>query len=284
MNAMTVFEERKPEFLARIEEAQGAQARMEAAVFVLEQIACVLAQEETDGAARQRQQAVLALAKQAPSLLGAARAEGELVIGAPQRAQTAGKTKLTAKAVGAGLLALLAAVELIDGRLLFALIQAAGCALLLFGGGALGTLAAQTGNAQARGVLNADAGALLERIGALCRAADVCVSDLDILSRENALARLSGTADEATLDLLSAMLEAKASGRSDAAARTLDQAEQYLRRLGVECVMYSAESAAYFDVLPTLSGERTIRPAMIRDGKLLRRGVAARAMERSVGA
>jgi len=79
-------------------------------------------------------------------------------------------------------------------------------------------------------------------------------------------------------------MEAKASGRADAGSRVLSLAEQYLRMLGMEAVMYSAQTAESFDVLPTLSGERTIRPALYKDGKLLRRGVAAKAMERSVGA
>lgn len=282
MNALTVFEDRKNDFLARLEAAQGPQERAQAAVFVIEQIACVLAQEETDGAARQRQQAVLALCKASPSLLSAAKAEGELVI-APAKPERR-RIPLTAKTVGAGILALLAAYELIDGQLVFAALQAAGCALVLLGKGTLGTLVSHTGHAQARGVLDVDAQLLLERVGALCRAADVCVSDLELLEKEAGLSRLSGTADEATLDLLVAMLEAKASGRQDAAARTLDLAEQYLHALGVSPIYYGADSAAYFDVLPTLSGERTIRPALTRDGELIRRGVAAKAMERSVGA
>ena len=90
-----------------------------------------------------------------------------------------------------------------------------------------------------------------------------------------ALLYLRGTADEAMLDLLSAMMEARASGRQDLALRSLDQAEQYLRMLGVQSVFYDAEHAALFDVLPARSGERTVRPALVRDGELVRRGVAA---------
>ncbi len=284
MNAFTVFEDRKDEFLAQLIAAPDAKAREDAAVLVLEQVACVLAQEEPDSAARQRQQAVLAMAKRAPSLLAAAQAEGELTISGTQKGQKPEKLTLTAKTAGAGLLALLAANALIDGQVIFALLQAAGCALMLLGGGTLGTAAARMGQAQARGVLSIDAKLLLERIGALCRAADVCVSDLAIIEKEASLGRLSGTADEATLDLLSSMLEAKASGRSDAAARMLGMAEQYLQMLGMQALDYSSENAAYFDILPTLSGERTIRPALLKDGKLIRRGVAAKQMERSVGA
>ena len=66
--------------------------------------------------------------------------------------------------------------------------------------------------------------------------------------------------------------------------RSLAQAEQYLHMLGVELIGYDEQHAQLFDLLPTLGASRTIRPAMMSDGKILRRGVAATAMERSVGA
>ena len=282
MNAAAVFEERKDDFLALIESAEDAPSRVSAAQNVMEQIACVLAQEEQDDAIRQRQQAVFAALKRAPGMLSCAGAQGELVITAGEKKQKAGKAKVSLKTVGAGILALLAAYELIDGQLIFALLQLCGGALVLFGGGALSLPALPA--AKARGVATVDEKALLDRIGDLCRAADVCCADLALLEREAGLMRLSGTADEATIDLLCAMLEAKASGRADAGERVLNLAQQVLHMLGMEAVYFSADMAAYFDVLPTLSGERTIRPAIIKDGKLLRRGVAAKAAERSVGA
>ena len=51
----------------------------------------------------------------------------------------------------------------------------------------------------------------------------------------------------------------------------------------MELVPYTPENAAMFDLLPTLGDARTIRPALMREGKLLRRGTAACRMERSVG-
>ena len=285
MKAVTVFEERKEDFRAQLVAAADEKACIAAAQLVLEQIACVLAQEETDDAARQRQQAVLAVARRAPELLSCAGAQGELILAPTEKSKAKrGKGKIGAKAVGAGILALLAAYEAIDGQFIFAGLQLLGGVLVLFGGGALPALFAGAGAAKARGVVKIDADALLLRIGDLCRAADVCVSDLALLEKEAGLTRLSGTADEAMLDLLLAMLEAKASGRADAGERMLSLAEQYLRMLGMEAVSYSADTADSFDVLPTLSGERTIRPALLKDGKLVRRGVAAKAMERSVGA
>jgi hypothetical protein len=54
--------------------------------------------------------------------------------------------------------------------------------------------------------------------------------------------------------------------------------------LGVELIFYDEQHAQLFDLLPTMGSARTIRPAMMKDGKILRRGVAAAAMGRSVGA
>ena len=49
--------------------------------------------------------------------------------------------------------------------------------------------------------------------------------------------------------------------------------------LGVEVVSYAPERAAMFDRLPTVGAARTVRPALLKDGRVLRRGVAAVAME-----
>ena len=65
--------------------------------------------------------------------------------------------------------------------------------------------------------------------------------------------------------------------------RSLAQAEQYLHMLGMEVLRYEEQSAAYFDVLPTMGEARTIRPALIRDGKVLRRGMAACRIDRMEG-
>ena len=137
---------------------------------------------------------------------------------------------------------------------------------------------------QARGIPFADAKMLVRSLRQLCQAADICVSDLMLLEKDAGMARLSGTADDAMLDLLTALMEAKASGRDELAMRSLSQAEQYLHMLGVELIRYDETHMQLFDILPTMGESRTIRPAMIKDGKILRRGVAALAAGRSVGA
>ena len=283
MNAAAAFSHREAELLEQLAGAQEIDQAIAACSMALEQTACELAQDEQDEHARQRQQAVMALARRAPQLLHAAAARGELVVSGEQAAPAQSrqeKLRRGARAAGAFLLAALAVYELIGGHAVFAVLQLAGGALLLAAG--KGEQAAVP--CQARGIPCVDAEAAVRMLRGLCQAADVCVSDLALLDKDAGMAHLTGTADDAMLDLLTALMEAKASGRSELAMRSLSQAEQYLHGLGIELIAYDAAHAQVFDVLPTMGEARTIRPAMMKDGKVLRRGVAALAAERSVGA
>ena len=283
MNASAAFSHREAELLEQLAGAQEIDQAIAACSMALEQTACELAQDEQDEHARQRQQAVMALARRAPQLLHAAAARGELVVSGEQAAPAQSrqeKLRRGARAAGAFLLAALAVYELLGGHAMFAVLQLAGGALLLAAG--KGEQAAVP--CQARGIPCVDAEAAVRMLRGLCQAADVCVSDLALLDKDAGMAHLTGTADDAMLDLLTALMEAKASGRSELAMRSLSQAEQYLHGLGIELIAYDAAHAQVFDVLPTMGEARTIRPAMMKDGKVLRRGVAALAAERSVGA
>lgn len=283
MNAAAAFSHREAELLEQLAGAQEIEQAIAACSMALEQTACELAQDEQDEHARQRQQAVMALARRAPQLLRAAAARGELVVSGEQAAPAQSRQdrlRRGARAAGAFLLAALAVYELIGGHAMFAALQLAGGALLLAAGG--GEQAAVP--CQARGIPCVDADAAVRMLRGLCQAADVCVSDLALLEKDAGMAHLTGTADDAMLDLLTALMEAKASGRSELAMRSLSQAEQYLHALGIELITYDAAHAQLFDVLPTMGEARTIRPAMMKDGKVLRRGVAALGTERSVGA
>ena len=283
MNAAAAFSHREAELLEQLAGAQEIDQAIAACSMALEQTACELAQDEQDEHARQRQQAVMALARRAPQLLHAAAARGELVVSGEQAAPAQSrqeKLRRGARAAGAFLLAALAVYELIGGHAMFAALQLSGGALLL----AAGKSEQAAVPCQARGIPCVDAEAAVRMLRGLCQAADVCVSDLALLDKDAGMARLTGTADDAMLDLLTALMEAKASGRSELAMRSLSQAEQYLHALGVELIAYDAAHAQLFDVLPTMGEARTIRPAMMKDGKVLRRGVAALGTERSVGA
>ena len=283
MNAAAAFSHREAELLEQLAGAQEIDQAIAACSMALEQTACELAQDEQDEHARQRQQAVMALARRAPQLLHAAAARGELVVSGEQAAPAQSrqeKLRRGARAAGAFLLAALAVYELLGGHAMFAVLQLAGGALLLAAG--KGEQAAVP--CQARGIPCVDAEAAVRMLRGLCQAADVCVSDLALLDKDAGMAHLTGTADDAMLDLLTALMEAKASGRSELAMRSLSQAEQYLHGLGIELIAYDAAHAQLFDVLPTMGEARTIRPAMMKDGRVLRRGVAALGTERSVGA
>lgn len=283
MNAVTAFENRKDALRAQLEQADSAAQAVTACTMALEQISCELAQDEQDELARQRQQAVLALSRRAPLFLRPARAEGRMVIRPAEAKTSERKQRWGVQAAGVLVLAALAAYELIDGQAMFALLQVIGVLLMLLSG-MRRPARAETDTARAEGVIVYDAAETVRAMGELCQAVDICVSDLALIGRDGGALRLSGTVDDATLDLLCALMEAKASGRDALAMRSLSQVEQYLHMLGIEPVFYSADQAAMFDLLPTLSGDRTVRPALVKEGRLLRRGVAACGMERSVGA
>ena len=80
MNAVAAFENRKDTLRAQLEESENMPQAISAATMTLEQIACDLAQDEQDDFARQRQQAVMALAKRLPLGLRASRAKAQIVL------------------------------------------------------------------------------------------------------------------------------------------------------------------------------------------------------------
>ena len=282
MNAVTAFSSRQEQLLAQLQSAANMDEAIASCMLALEQVACELAQDEQDDLARQRQQAVLAAVRRAPQLLRAVGAKGELVLEqAPlSKPGTPDKLRGLMRPAGAFLLGALAVYELIDGKTLFAFLQLLGANLLFFSG----MHKAESAQMTARGIPCVQAESMLRALQELCQAVDICVSDLLLLEKDAGMAQLSGTADDAMLDLLGALMEAKASGRGDLALRSLNQAQQYLHMLGVEIIPYSDAHAQLFDILPTMGDSRTIRPAMLKDGKLLRRGAAALQAGRSVGA
>lgn len=289
MDAVTAFEHRKEWLRTQLEGAQDEQQVITSAIMALEQTACELAQDEQDEHARQRQQAVMALVRQAPALLGAMIAQGQVVMEPAKEAEGGVMKKIAFGLQAAGVLAMsaLAVYEWLSGRSGVALLSALAMVLFIVGTSQQGPV--QREHATAKGVLLADVDAMMLKIEQLCQAVDVCVNDLAMLEQPVlGMTRLSGSADDAMLDLLIAQLEAKASGRDEIAMRSLSLAEEYLHMLGMEIVQYSAENEELFDKLPTIGMPRTVRPALCQEGKVIRRGVAACPMtgteERSVGA
>ena len=166
MLAQTAFDHRAKELEDRLAQAKTAQEAVGACVMAIEQTACELAQDEQDELARQRQQAVMAVAKRAPQMLLCTRAQGKLVV--REAARDAQKWTMGAQAAGGVVLLALAAFELIDGKLLFAVLQAAGALMLAFGAK---KAAPRTPDVVAEGEWAIDAQATVSRIAELMRAA-----------------------------------------------------------------------------------------------------------------
>ncbi len=80
----------------------------------------------------------------------------------------------------------------------------------------------------------------------------------------------------ADLALYSGLLEASYSGDSAYAFEKLSELKYYLHTKHIDVVDYSEEHAAWFDRLPS-EGGGTLRPALVCDGMLLKKGLASAA-------
>lgn len=76
------------------------------------------------------------------------------------------------------------------------------------------------------------------------------------------------------LDLFSDLLAAAYSGDPDYALEKIDSIKYFLHRQQIEVVDYSESTRQFFDLMPG-SVQGTIRPAMIANGALLRKGMAS---------
>ncbi len=81
-------------------------------------------------------------------------------------------------------------------------------------------------------------------------------------------------ASSSELDLFSDLLAASYSQDPDYALEKIEDIRYYLHRQQIETVDYSQETAQFFDLMPGQYAG-TIRPALVADGTLLRKGVAS---------
>ena len=84
-----------------------------------------------------------------------------------------------------------------------------------------------------------------------------------------------GNLSDAELELLSAILETAMAEESEGARQTVSDISYYLHRKGAEVVRYTPEHKAWFDMMPSGAGAGTIRPAIVMDGSVLKKGLAA---------
>ena len=76
------------------------------------------------------------------------------------------------------------------------------------------------------------------------------------------------------LEPIQMLMEAAETQDGRYALRAMPQIREALRAQGVQLVAFSEENRAYFEMFPSEQGGRTIRPALLREGKLILRGQA----------
>ncbi|MFR5797146.1 MAG: hypothetical protein ACLUI3_17475 [Christensenellales bacterium] len=185
MNAVAAFENRKDTLRAQLEESENMPQAISAATMTLEQIACDLAQDEQDDFARQRQQAVMALAKRLPLGLRASRAKAQIVLEETQE-QPSGFG--AGGGAGAVMLTALAVYEAVNGKMNFALCRRWRAADALRRKRRADRNDAADPGAQAETTI--DAADMVREVGEICQAADLCAADLALIEQDNAPARL----------------------------------------------------------------------------------------------
>ena len=76
------------------------------------------------------------------------------------------------------------------------------------------------------------------------------------------------------IDLLSGLLEAAYSKDGDFALERISDVKYYLHSNNIDVIDMTPENQNLFDIMPSL-GEGTLRPALVYQGKLLKKGLAA---------
>ncbi|MEA5051495.1 MAG: hypothetical protein VB021_08535 [Oscillospiraceae bacterium] len=154
-----------------------------------------------------------------------------------------------------------------------------GCCVLFFIAGLLLHRRAKAkAEAETHVELAAAADDLVRRLTAVILQIDKNLAAADAAEaarRKNADAGLSPQ----ELDLYAALLENCCAGDADSAAESRAELEHFLHGRGVELSDYDPARERLFELLPSAGGAQTLRPALLRDGKLLRKGLATCAEE-----
>ena len=93
-------------------------------------------------------------------------------------------------------------------------------------------------------------------------------------AREQAGSIEGRTVTQSELDLFSDLLAAAYSGDPEYALEKVEQIKYFLHKQQIEVVDYTKENEKYFDLMPG-SKAATIRPAMVAQGGLLKKGLAS---------
>ena len=76
------------------------------------------------------------------------------------------------------------------------------------------------------------------------------------------------------IELFSDLMAAAYSGDPEYALEKIEEIKYYLHKQQIEVVDYSSDTAQYFDMMPG-NKAGTIRPALVADGQILKKGLAS---------
>lgn len=94
------------------------------------------------------------------------------------------------------------------------------------------------------------------------------------IEQRHQLAKEADDVDQSELRLLAQLLEdAYADKNSDLSKETISHIKYYLHSRRIQALDYTPDNASWFDILPGEGG--TLRPALVIDGALLRKGLAS---------
>ena len=125
--------------------------------------------------------------------------------------------------------------------------------------------------------LKVDAGKIYRTLHTMVLSADRSLEE--ILSAERHKEKPGAVTESAgisqkELDLFANLLEARESGDGQFALDRIADVKYYLHRNGIETVDYREDTRQLFDIMPG-SETGTIRPALVADGKLVKKGLAS---------
>ena len=100
-----------------------------------------------------------------------------------------------------------------------------------------------------------------------------CASAESFDDRRTAAASAEGVS-AAELELFASLLEASCSGDAELMKERIEGIRYYLHRNHIEVLDCTPATKDYFDLLPS-PGQETLRPALVSEGKALRRGLAS---------
>jgi hypothetical protein len=100
----------------------------------------------------------------------------------------------------------------------------------------------------------------------------------ETIRRKQELRQNNGGMSQADIDFLAGLLEdAYAEKENVYAQEIISHIRYYLHKKGIQTVDYSEKNRSWFDKMPAKQSS-TLRPAIVLDGKLLKKGLAAGGM------